>query len=353
MKNLLLYILFIILIYSIIKLIPNNKLRDIDILLISIITVFICSTLKKYNNNEHYQNSNEINNKNIKESYSSTNSNLSSKTNEIKIDNKITVEPTEVKTTKVKDKSNQESKQVGIKQLSKSIETINNTISFPFDLQYIKSVYNDFNNMKKNDTNENKIKQKIKENSKKSEYYEILIQFIQTNMEQFYKYLNKNNFNKINEFIMDIKTRRNMMKDDNMKDKTESRELSPLMKKYLKSLLKEGKYIDDYGFIKNMIDNDMKYSIYRPKDHEMLGTYDPTFTNKWDNDYVLLNTDKWRPTIGHNMYKCKQEVKCPVCPTMTSGYPVKLKEFDMARKILPPDNINVDYINEKLLTGLA
>ena len=73
----------------------------------------------------------------------------------------------------------------------------------------------------------------------------------------------------------------------------------------------------------------------------------------WKNDYVLLNTDKWRPTINHNMYKCKQEVKCQVCPSMTSGYPVKLKEFDMARKILPPDNINVDYINEKLLTGLS
>ena len=171
-------------------------------------------------------------------------------------------------------------------------------------------------------------------------------------MDQFYRYLTDSNYNKINEFIMDIKTRRNLNKDVKLKDKTESRELSPLMKKYLKSMLKEGKYIDDFGFIKNMTDNDMKYSMYKPREHEMLGTYDSNFTNKWENDYALLNTDKWRPPINHSMYKCKQEIKCPVCPTMTSGYPVKLKEFDAARKILPPDNINVDYINEKLITGL-
>ena len=101
-----------------------------------------------------------------------------------------------------------------------------------------------------------------------------------------------------------------------------------------------------------MIDNDMKYSMYTPKQHEQLGTYDSTFTNKWDNDYVLLNTDKWRPLIGHSLYKCKTEKPSIVCPNLTKGYPVKLKDFNIARKVLQPDNINEDYIREKLLTGI-
>jgi len=53
------------------------------------------------------------------------------------------------------------------------------------------------------------------------------------------------------------------------------------------------------------------------------------------------------------MYKCKVEKQCPVCPSLTKGYPVRVKEFDLARKILPPDVINEEYIREKLLTGLA
>ena len=77
------------------------------------------------------------------------------------------------------------------------------------------------------------------------------------------------------------------------------------------------------------------------------------FTNEWKNDYALLNTDKWRPPINSGIYKCKTEKICPVCPTLTTGYPTLVKDFDIARKILPPDLINVDYINEKLLTGLA
>ena len=341
MKNILICILFIILIFSIIKIIPNNKLKNIDIILISSATVIICLLLK-YHFNKDQENYNHINNnKSNKEFFNLSENNLVTKT---------TVQPTTEQPPKLP------SIPVTAINSSKSESVIkqqNKLNLFPFSLEYLKEVYNDFNEMKKDDKLAEQIKKKISENSKNSEYYEILIQFIQTNMEQFYKYLNTDNFNKINEFIIDIKNRRNLNKDNNIKDKTESRELSQLMKKYLRSMLQEGRYIDDYGFIKNMTNNDMKYSMYNAKDHEMLGTNDPTFTNKWDNDYVLLNTDKWRPSINHNMYKCKQEIKCPVCPTMTSGYPVKLKEFDMARKVLPPDNINIDYINDKLLTGLA
>jgi len=135
--------------------------------------------------------------------------------------------------------------------------------------------------------------------------------------------------------------------------KTRSREISATMSKYMKSMSGSAKYIDDNGFIQNMINNDMKYTMYTPKQHEKLGAYDSTFNNKWENDYALLNTDKWMPPITHRMYKCKVEKECPVCPNLTKGYPVRVKDFDLARKILPPDTINEDYIREKLLTGLA
>jgi hypothetical protein len=67
----------------------------------------------------------------------------------------------------------------------------------------------------------------------------------------------------------------------------------------------------------------------------------------WKNDYVLLNTDKWRPAINPIPH-CKVEKECPVCPNMSAGYAKQystLKDFNKSRKVMPPDNINVDYIN--------
>jgi hypothetical protein len=237
-----------------------------------------------------------------------------------------------------------------------------------------------------NASSDEKLAFKILKKSQDNEYYEILVQILQTNIHSSYKMIKKDH-NKINKLILDLKLKRmetinmknienieNMKNMKNMKkenkddlsadelkklnkssksSKSESRELSNTMQKYLNKMIKQGKYIDDSGFVQNMVDNDMKYTQYTPQQQEKLGTYDATFTNKWNNDYALLNTDKWRPPIGHHMYKCKQETKCPVCPSLTAGYPVALKEYDVARKILQPDNINVDYINEKLLTGLA
>ena len=92
----------------------------------------------------------------------------------------------------------------------------------------------------------------------------------------------------------------------------------------------------------------MKYSIFTPEQHQQLGSYDQSFNNQWDNDYVLLNTDKWRPKINHETYKCKTENNCKICPNTTSGYPVNLKDFNIVKKIIPPDNINVEYIKEIL-----
>ena len=66
-----------------------------------------------------------------------------------------------------------------------------------------------------------------------------------------------------------------------------------------------------------------------------LGMDGPGFTNGWDQDYVLLSTDKWAPTMKPAPI-CKAEKECPVCPSLTTGYPLNLKEFDSSRKITQP-----------------
>ena len=188
------------------------------------------------------------------------------------------------------------------------------------------------------------IAQKIFNATKELKELEILIQIFQTNLETSYRYLTPKNYNKLNDLIINIKIKQER--------ENPQKTLSQSQNRYLETMMTKNKYIDDSGFINNIIDNDMAYSMYTPDQNQKLGTNDNTFTNKWTNDYVLLNTDKWAPKFNHSMYKCKTETTCPVCPNLTSGYPVKLKEFDNARKILQPDNINIDYINDKLLAGL-
>jgi len=78
-----------------------------------------------------------------------------------------------------------------------------------------------------------------------------------------------------------------------------------------------------------------------------LGANDKTLSNSWDNDYILLNTDRWY-TPKSDPPVCKAEKVCPVCPTSTNGNNISLKEFDSSTKIMNPDNINIDYIKNKL-----
>jgi hypothetical protein len=113
----------------------------------------------------------------------------------------------------------------------------------------------------------------------------------------------------------------------------------------IQELLAKGKYIDDKGVIQNLLYGDMKYNTLNPEQMEPLGSYDASFSNKWDNAFSILNTDKWKPPPS-KIPICKQEKKCPVCPTLTSGYPLSVYDFDKSRYIMGPDNISVDYIKQ-------
>jgi len=75
-----------------------------------------------------------------------------------------------------------------------------------------------------------------------------------------------------------------------------------------------------------------------------LGKNGNGFTNEWDHDYILLNTDKWAPALKPTPV-CKTEKQCPVCPNLTSGYPLMLRDFDSSRRVTPPINANTPSMN--------
>jgi len=75
-----------------------------------------------------------------------------------------------------------------------------------------------------------------------------------------------------------------------------------------------------------------------------LGANGDGLTNEWDQDYVLLNTNKWGPALNPPPV-CVAEKECPVCPSLTSGYPLALRDFDSTRRITPPIQANTPAMN--------
>jgi hypothetical protein len=66
--------------------------------------------------------------------------------------------------------------------------------------------------------------------------------------------------------------------------------------------------------------------------------------------YSFLPPEKWYPTPPFPPV-CVAEKQCPVCPVFTNGTDVNLKEWDSSRRITPPDEINVKYVEDKLNSG--
>lgn len=86
-------------------------------------------------------------------------------------------------------------------------------------------------------------------------------------------------------------------------------------------------------------DNAFTDQILKP-----LGENGNGLTNEWDHDYILLNTDKWAPALKPPPV-CKTEKKCPVCPNLTTGYPLMLRDFDSSRRITAPINADIQSMN--------
>ena len=94
-----------------------------------------------------------------------------------------------------------------------------------------------------------------------------------------------------------------------------------------------------------VIPNDMRYNDYNTL--PMGGDLD---NKAYEQGYSFLPPSKWYPTPPHPPI-CVSEKSCPVCPIFTTGAPLDVKEWNEASRISPPDNINTQYITEKLNTG--
>lgn len=79
-------------------------------------------------------------------------------------------------------------------------------------------------------------------------------------------------------------------------------------------------------------------------------------------DYKTMEEDYGRNYIPPELwYKNNQRLNLPVCvpangrctvkDTLTSGYPLDVVEWHSSRKVMNPDGINQEYINEKLNTN--
>lgn len=95
----------------------------------------------------------------------------------------------------------------------------------------------------------------------------------------------------------------------------------------------------------DVIKNEMQYSYY---DHNILppnlsaDAYEPGFS--------YLPPSEWYPRSPHPPI-CVSEKRCSVCPNLTTGSNPDYKEWDSCRRVMPPDEINTVYIQEKLNSG--
>jgi len=78
--------------------------------------------------------------------------------------------------------------------------------------------------------------------------------------------------------------------------------------------------------------------------YKPLGQNGNGLTNAWDHDYILLNTDKWGPSLNPPPV-CKTEKTCPVCPNMTSSKTTMLRDFASNCKITPPIKADLNAMN--------
>lgn len=78
----------------------------------------------------------------------------------------------------------------------------------------------------------------------------------------------------------------------------------------------------------------------------------PEDYNKDDFEYgySFLPPDKWYPQPPFPPM-CVTDKRCPVFPVNTIGTPIDVKEWNSSRRITPPDNINTNYVINKLNNG--
>ena len=83
------------------------------------------------------------------------------------------------------------------------------------------------------------------------------------------------------------------------------------------------------GNSNKIVKNDREYSELPSEFYDPLGN---KIANNWDNEYTILNTNKWQVPMARPPV-CINTSPCKVCPSASSNYPVNLKEWDDSRSI--------------------
>jgi hypothetical protein len=119
--------------------------------------------------------------------------------------------------------------------------------------------------------------------------------------------------------------------------------------KAITKFLKDRRILDKNGMLHYADDyfGDMGYSQLRLDNYIPLGAGGDGVYNSWDmSQYSVLNTNRWKPT-EIPATRCKTDVM-PDPQPVGDKIPLNLMNWDYSRRVLPHDNINVKYINEKL-----
>lgn len=95
-----------------------------------------------------------------------------------------------------------------------------------------------------------------------------------------------------------------------------------------------------------LVYNELEYSDYN---HLPLGDKSIN-SGTFDYGYAFLPPEQWYPKQLRPPV-CVTNQKHEVSPIYTIGTPIDVKEWNESRRVSPPDNINVKYINDKLNSG--
>lgn len=123
-----------------------------------------------------------------------------------------------------------------------------------------------------------------------------------------------------------------------------------IAQKSIYNFLKERRLVDKKGLLHYADDyfGDLGYSDIRWENYISPKAGGAGIYNSHDMaKYNLINTDRWAPP-ARLPTTCKSNDAVNVTPIATVGYPLNLQEFDNSRRILPKDNINLDYIKDRL-----
>jgi hypothetical protein len=137
-----------------------------------------------------------------------------------------------------------------------------------------------------------------------------------------------------------VKYFESLLKELNEKGVIDSRDIKNIQLKMRSKLLTVEEVISSLEMLKRegkskvrskdgKVKDDRSYSELPSDFYSPLGD---KIANEWDNDYTILNTNKWQVPMPRPPV-CINTAPCKVCPTDSSNYPVNLKQWDDSRYV--------------------